>query len=888
MRFFVFVILLLSLFNVRAGHIIGGDIYYDYLGNNNYRFNIDIFLECNSNAGFDNPLYLAVYDANNNLLQNVAVPFPGFTNVPANFTNPCATNPPVVCSETATYTVIINLPPSANGYTITYQRCCRNPNITNIQNPADTGFTLTCKVPGSGGNMYLNSSPRFTNYPPLLLCSSDQLVFDHSALDPDGDQLVYSLTTPYSGATPNSPAPNPAPPPTYYNLLWAAGFTAANPLGPGASISINPTTGLLTATPNLTGRFVVGIQVEELRNGIVINRTIRDFVFQVFNCQISMQAILPAQDQLPGFSSYCDGLNIDFVNNSFGGTNYSWDFGVPGINTDVSASFEPSYTYPAPGQYEVMLVVNPGWVCTDTTYMTIQVYNPIDVSFTSNDSLCLGGNSYNFVGSTTGDPGTTLTWDFGPNANPTSANGQNVNGVVFDQAGDHDVTVTANIGVCSATFSNSVYVIPEPIADFELPDEIECAGLTIPFVNTTVNAANYLWDFGDNSGIISDVSPTHIYAVPGTYTVTLSAWTSSQCVSETQATFTLNEKLEVEFTSEDSLCFTNNSFNFDGTVSGPPSSVFTWNFGPNASISSSTDTDVFNVNFNTTGSIPITLTGTFENCIESVTHNIYIFQEPNVDFMLMPGRQCVPFSANFVDLSSSETPILYNWDFGDGNTSTEQNPIHVYTQIGQFPVTLSITTSDGCVGTFTITKVDLVDVHPKPEANFSVDPNYTDICHSVVNFTDESIGGDSYFYWFDDSTMHSFEQNPVHLYYTDGWHRPKQIVTNEWGCTDTAYQELFIEPYTIYAPNAFTPDGDEFNNIFKPIVYLDLFEWKLEIYNKWGEVVFESNDIDVGWDGTGPNGRIAQSGAYVWKITYVSCEPINPRRIIYGHISLLK
>lgn len=889
MRLVLFLFLSFFMFSARASHIVGGDIYYDYLGGNNYKFYVSIYRDClSSGAQFDNPLSLAVYDQNGALVQNVSIPFPGDSDVPVVFNNPCVTPPTNICTENAIYITTINLPPIPGGYRVSYQRCCRGPNITNLVNPDDTGFTLTCVVPGPPNNNYQNSSPRFNDYPPLLLCNNDDLIFDHSATDPDGDQLVYSLVTPFSGASSINPQPNVAPPPPYTNIQWVGGFNAVNPLGPGATININPTTGLLTASPNLTGLFAVGIQVEEIRNGVVINRTMRDFLFRVFNCQLQLEAVLPLQTDLPGFVSYCDGLTIDFVNNSYGGTNYEWDFGVPGISTDVSSAFAPSYTYPENGQYQAMLVVNPGWPCTDTAYMDVIVNNEIDVDFTSNDSLCVLDNSFDFVGSTTGPAGTILTWDFGPNANQQTANGMNVNGVVFDQAGTFPVTVEASFNSCVATFTNSVYVFPEPTAEMVIPSNIECEGLTINFGNNTINATGYEWDFGDNSSNVSDFEPTHVFPGPGTYTVTLSAWSSSACINVTQETFTLNEQLFVSISSEDSLCFTDNSFNFDGTVSGPAGSVFIWDFGPHASIATSNDVDVNDVSFDVTGDISITLTGTFEDCIQSVTQNIYIFQEPTIDFRLEPGLQCVPFSAQFIDESFAETQIYYTWDFGDGNTSSEQNPVNVFTQTGPFPITLTIITDRGCIDTLTLTQQDLVHVRPIPEAGFSIDPDYTDICHSVVNFTDQSIGGYEYFYWFDDSTLHSFEQNPSHLYYSDGGHKPMQIVANEWGCRDTAYQELYIEPFTLYSPNSFTPDGDEFNNTFLPIVYLDVSEWKLQIYNKWGQLIFETNDVGVGWDGTGQNGQLVQSGSYVWKLTYVTCEPFNPRHVETGHINMLR
>lgn len=880
------------MFSARASHIVGGDIYYDYLGNNSYRFYISIYRDCNSSgAQFDNPLSLSVYSGNGVLAQNIDIPFPGSDPVPVVFNNPCVTPPTNICTENAIYTTIIILPPTPLGYTISYQRCCRGPNITNIINPDDTGFTLTCQVPGTPDDNYINSSPRFNNYPPLLLCNNEDLIFDHSATDPDGDVLQYQLVTPNSGASGFNPQPSPAPPPPYAPVSWMGGHNAIQPLGPGSSINIDPVTGLLTASPNLLGLYVVGIQVSELRNGVVINSTTRDFLFRVFNCNLQLESILPNQEDLPDFVSYCQGLTVNFVNNSYGGTNYEWDFGVPGTNTDVSTAFAPSFTYPADGYYQAMLVVNPGWPCTDTAYMDINVNNAITVDFTSEDSLCIFGNNFNFTANSSGPAGSVYTWDFGPNANTPTANGQVVNNVQFDITGSIPVTVSVENNLCVADYTSSVFIFPEPVAEMVLSPTVECDGLTVDFGNNSSNSNFFEWDFGvpgTNTDVSTVATPVFTYNTPGTYTITLISGSSPLCSDTVTETVNVNEPIIIDFTSEDSLCITDNSFNFDGTVSGPPATVYTWNFGSSGSPSFSNDIDVPNVSFSQTGTIPITLVGVHNECVETVTHDIYLFEAPTIDFYLKPGLQCAPFTAYFVDQSTSETPISYVWDFGDGMSSTDQNPSHLYPIVGNYNVSLTITTDRGCIDTLTLIKPDLVNVRPNPTAGFSLSTDFTDICNSSIEFYDESIGANQWLYWFDDSTFISSEQSPVHTYISDGTHRPMQIVTNEFGCKDTAYSSLYIEPFTLYAPNSFTPDGNEFNNSFLPIVYLPLESWKMQIFDRWGELVFETLDISEAWDGTTQSGNLAQDGTYIWKITFVSCEPINPETIQTGHVTLLR
>lgn len=895
---FLYSILFILFFavNAKASHIVGGDIYYDYLGNNNYRFYITLYRDCNSTgATYDNPLSLGVFlTANGSLVQSLSVPFPGSTVLPINFNNPCVVPPNNLCTERAIYQQVINLPPTTGGYTIAYQRCCRGPAITNLNNPDDTGITLVATIPGTANNNYQNSSPRFTNYPPLLLCNNDDLIFDHSATDPDGDQLVYSLTTPYAGASGLNPAPVPPPGPTYFPVSWANNFGAANPLGPGATINIDATTGELTASPSMLGLFVVGVRVQEFRNGVLIGQTVRDFLFKVFNCQITMQAILPEYEDLPTFVSYCQGLNVQFENNSYGGTNYSWDFGVPGTTTDVSTAFEPSFTYPQPGIYEAMLIVNPGWPCTDTAYMEVNVNNVFNVSFTSNDSLCILGNSFNFVGTTDGPPSSTFEWDFGPNATPTSATGLNVNGVTFSTTGNLPVTLTGDNGECEATFTESIYIFPEPIAGMVLPTNYECNGLTLNFGNNSQNTSEYQWDFGV-AGTTTDEStafaPSFTFPSGGTYTIQLVAGTSGECYDTTTQQITVYDPLSISFTNPDSLCIVDNSIDFDATATGPNITTYLWNFGPNANPSTATTLDVNDVTFSTHGLHPVSVTASFNSCSVTANGSVFLFREPEVNFAVEPGPHCVPSVVSFYDQSTSDVPLSYVWNFGDGSSSNQQNPSHLYSTVGSYSVSLEIIASYGCVDTLFMMKQDAVVIHPRPSSAFTVDPEMTDICHAEVTFTDQSLGATSIYYFYDDSTFEVDHADAIHFYEytTAGTHWPMQIAENQFGCTDTSFAKIEIEPFSIYAPNTFTPDGNEFNPTFNAQFGLEVLGWEMRIYNRWGQLLFISNDPLTGWDGTFADDLgVVQDGTYAYVVKYISCEFPEEWQMITGHVNLIR
>jgi gliding motility-associated-like protein len=879
-------------FSLKASHIVGGDIYYDYLGNSNYRFYITIYRDCASTgAAYDDPLILAVYPQGSaTTSQLISVPFPGSVILPIEFNNPCGTAPTGLCVEKAVYTTLINLPPITGGYNITYQRCCRGPAITNLVSPDNTGLTLTAHVPGLETGAFANSSPRYTNYPPLLLCNNDQLVFDHSATDPDGDQLVYSLVTPYAGADAVTPQPNPPPPPPYYPVTWASGFNASAPLGPGSSTVINSTTGLLTSTPQMLGVFVVGIRVQEYRNGTLIGQTVRDFLFKVLNCNLVLSAILPTQEQLSTFESYCQGLTVNFENDSYGGTVYQWDFGVNGITTDVSSAFSPSYTYPAPGTYDATLVINPGEPCTDTAHMIVTVNNEFSVSYNTIDSICIVGNSFDFYSQTVGSSAQSYTWDFGPDASVTSASTQNVMDVTFNTSGSIPITIEADNGDCTASYTADIYIFPEPIAGIVLPQGYECEGLTVSFGNSSTGIAYNNWDFGV-PGTSTDTStqqtPTFTFPQGGTYDITLIGSSTGMCADTATTIITVNELLTISFTHNDSLCLTDNSFWFDGTMTGPSTTQYEWDFGQNANPANSSELDVSNVVFDSAGVHTITLTAWFDNCYQYASDQIFIFRVPTIDFTDVPGPRCVPATVQFQNLSQADSPMYYTWTFGDGDSSTNTNPSHIYENVGSYSVGLEVITTEGCVDTLYMLQQDLITVHPSPTSKFIVDPEVTDICNARIQFTDQSIGANSYFYLFDDSTYFSEEQHPIHNYQTGGTLYPMQIATNEFGCKDTSYQKLMIEPFSIYVPNSFTPDGNEFNDDFNGLFGLEVYGWELSIYNKWGEMVYQTNDPQFGWDGSS-QGTLVQQGTYAYVLKYISCDKPEGWQTITGHVNLLR
>ena len=252
---------------------------------------------------------------------------------------------------------------------------------------------------------------------------------------------------------------------------------------------------------------------------------------------------------------------------------------MPNTTSDQSNLFEPSYTFPAPGSYTAQLIVNPGNNCTDTAYIDIIVNNPLTTSWSAPDSLCLSQALVTF-NAQANDPTATFSWTFPPSASVLQAQGSTVPNVTFSQAGYQPVFLEAQTNFCQATYTDSILLFGDPIADFMVPNQVQCLGYTIGFTNNSQNTFNYAWDFGFGQ-TSTQSSPTVTFPAPGLYPVTLIASSTGACTDTTATLVQIGEPIILSMTHTDSLCI-DFAFAFDAQVSGPGGTQYFWDFGPNA------------------------------------------------------------------------------------------------------------------------------------------------------------------------------------------------------------------------------------------------------------------------------------------------------------------
>lgn len=394
---------------------------------------------------------------------------------------------------------------------------------------------------------------------------------------------------------------------------------------------------------------------------------------------------------------------------------------------------------------------------------------------------------------------------------------------------------------------------------------------------------SYHWDHTIDTLAVQTVSP----AANTTYTVF--AENELGCVSPTASvTVTLNPPITGTISALQTICFgetaeiTANAF---GGM-GPPY-TFTWDTGAVGIDNASHTTTVAPID---STDFTVTITDGCESTPLVITTRVNVGQIPHPELLVTNPNQCEPAVfelVNVTDPTQSETVSwIVNGDQFFGNT-----PIITTDTLyaGDYDVFMTVTSFEGCVGT--LDSIGVLNVNPIPVANFSYSPYPILMFNPNVQFNNTSIHATNYQWFFEGGDiLESTVENPSVLY-------PEGIVESyevtlvaitEFGCTDTIRKIVDVNPEVIlYAPNTFTPDGDEYNQTFK--VYMegiDAYKFEMLIYNRWGELIFESKDLSFGWDGT-YKGQVAPAGTYIWRIQ--AKDLFNDSKYIYnGHVNLIK
>ena len=559
---------------LQAKHIIGGEVYYDCLGIDSsgnqklatFQITFNMYRDCfGGGAAFDDPARFGLYSgsgSNWNWQETFFAPVTSESFLPIN-DDPCVEEPTDVCVEKGVYVFEITVPVIDESYLLTYQRCCRNNTIVNIENPESTGAVFQVEI-SPLAQQICNDSPTFDNFPPIVICANTPLVFDHKASDNEGHELVYELCTPItSGGTlgtnenpgdPNScfgVTPNPQLClPTYDDVIFKLpNFSSQNPLGVAAGTTINTFSGLLTANPTITGQFVVGVCVKEYRNGELLSVVQRDFQFNVTQCQILVYADV-GNDEVIKEQEFlirsCGENEITFENLSEDKNfieAYLWEFDL-GNETVTSNLENPTITFPDIGSYFGQLIINPDSDdCRDTAKLFIEVFPEIIADYEYEYDTCVAGDvvfdDLSFSGS-----GIILDWEWDMNEEDTIKNADH--SYLFDTPDIKTVKLkVTDINDCTDTKIVDIPYFPIPSQVLVEPSTFEgCRPANITFNNLSIpisDAYDILWDFGDG-GQDTVISPRYEYQETGIYSVGLEITSPLGCYTSREYPFWIQVK----------------------------------------------------------------------------------------------------------------------------------------------------------------------------------------------------------------------------------------------------------------------------------------------------------------------------------------------------------
>jgi len=277
---------------------------------------------------------------------------------------------------------------------------------------------------------------------------------------------------------------------------------------------------------------------------------------------------------------------------------------------------------------------------------------------------------------------------------------------------------------------------------------------------------------------------------------------------------------------------------------------------------------------------------TAAGCVNTDQVTVTVETAPIPAFSANVTSGCSPLQVTFTNLSGGVNCV---WDFGNGATAVGCNQVVAnFVNVGCYDITLTSSSAAGCTGTTVLQ--NYICVSPDPIASFTPIPSIMSELDPTTQMYNNSQNASSYQWNFGDGEI-SVATSPAHTYpeNSPGSYVIQLIATSPFGCTDTAYATVVVEEELIfYVPNTFTPDGDEFNQSFQPVFNsgFDPFDFNMLIFNRWGEIIFESNNAEIGWDGT-YNGKRVQEGTYTWKIEFKTSKN-DAHKMVVGHVSVLK
>ncbi|MCZ2442343.1 MAG: gliding motility-associated C-terminal domain-containing protein [Flavobacteriales bacterium] len=757
-----------------------------------------------------------------------------------------ASNITVTPSSTTTYTVTVT---GAGGCTATATKTVV---VSPIPPPSITGITSIClgqstTLTATGGGTYLwNTGATNTSI----------------TISPTVNTTYTVTITNAGGCTASSSQTvivNPAPTVTVGNN---------GPLCPGNTLNLNSTGGG-TYTWTGPGGFTSTQQNPSIPNTTISNAgTYIVTVTSTAGCtatanttvSISSSLAVTASSNMP----VCEGSTLTL--STSGGTVYSW-IGPGGFSSSSQNPNIPNASSANNGTYTVTVTNASG--CTGSATINITVEALPIVSASNNSPICLGG-TINL--SATG--GTTYSWT-GPSGFNSSLQNPSIASANSTHDGVYVVTV-GNAAGCTASASTTV-IVGSSISVTADNNSPICSGETI--LLSATGGVDYNWS-GPGGFSSNDQNPSITNAGTssnGTYTVTITD--VNGCKGTATTIVTVSDLPSIIVGSNLPICQGEAlMLNVSGGID------YNWS-GPNGYSSTEQNPVINDVTTQHNGTYIVTVSNA-AGCTASASVDVTVNPLPQVNFTGMNLTGCTPVCVDFSDMTTISSGNITNWTWSANGTtfSNVQHPTQCFSTPGTYDVSLAVTSAQGCSASYLV--ADMVTVYSNPEAGFTINPTELVLNEPTAHFTSNSTGDITSWHWdFGDGSTGDIE-NPIHMYGDTGTYCISLTVSSSQGCSSSATHCLTVYPeFYIYIPNSFTPNGDMINDFFTA-EGIGIATFEMEIFNRWGESIYETDNM-VGWPGTiGTSEDMAQQGVYVYKIWITTFQ--DDELDFIGHVNLLR
>lgn len=537
-------------------------------------------------------------------------------------------------------------------------------------------------------------------------------------------------------------------------------------------------------------------------------------------------------------------------------------------NTTNYAKTVLKKTFPVPGKFWVRIIATTTDGCKDSFQRNVEIY-PMPKSDIKPSSTvqCLTGNKFIFKQKYPfADANATHTWkssDAGAGALDSFVHS-------FAAVGNYRVFhSTQSQAGCYDSTSVVVSVVASPKTIFITNKDTNCLGGKFNFTDKTVFGTAYTskWSFGDGNTSTSKDVAGFSYTAPGKYIVKLLLATSTGCTDSTTKTLDVWPIPQANFAMNSiEQCLVGNSFVASNITSENSATgcSYTWSVKGvpmfySKAISPQTLPD--------TGNYPLKLfVVSDKGCASSKTIVLRVNENPVVT--IAGNNACAETPIKFISTAKLNrgTVSSYAWDFGDGGAAAIANPLHAFALDGNYNVTLKVTSDKGCT---TTTPNYPVIIAPKPIADFDAEYLLSKGLQTDWKFTFKGKNTDTYNWIFQDGQTSTSDIPFLISFNGTGNFKTTLIAINSYGCSDTMNKTIFLKPELLfYLPNSFSPNIDGLNEEFKPYQSFGLSKYRMTILNRWGEILFYSEDPNVGWKGLDKLGFSVLEGAYAYAVTF--------------------